>query len=91
MSSVLVMACYVSAIALSLYLLGHFGVRQWYWHALSIVAALGVGMAPLPQVFNRPEYTLLVGWVFTALFVWGVAAPVVAEIPHSHAIHPRHR
>ncbi len=91
MSPVLVTGCYVSAVVLSLYLLWHFGVQHWYWHALSILAAMGLGLAPLPEVFNRPEYTLLVGWLFTALFMWGVAAPVVSEIPHSHAIHPKHQ
>ena len=31
------------------------------------------------------------GWLFTALFLWGVAAPVVAAIHHSPDLHPKHR
>jgi hypothetical protein len=78
MSPILATVCYGSAIVVSIYLLWHFGVQQWYWHALSILAAFALGLAPLPAVFNRTEFTLVVGWAFTALFVWGVAAPVVS-------------
>lgn len=76
---------------LSLYLLWHFGVQHWYWHVLSIVAALALGLARLPDPFSQPAYSLVVGWFFTALFLWGVAAPVVAALRHSPEFHWKHR
>ncbi len=91
MSPVIVMGCYGSAALLSLYLLWHFGVQHWYWHTLSILAAFALGLARLPDPFTQPAYSLLIGWFFTALFLWGVAAPVVAAIHHSPDLHFKHR
>jgi uncharacterized membrane protein len=90
MSPFLVAACYGSAALLSLYLLWHFGVQHWYLHAISIMAAFALGLVRLPDPFNQPGFTLVIGWFFTALFVWGVAAPVVAVIHHSPDMHLKH-
>ena len=90
MSATLVAVCYGSAAILSLGFLWYFGVKHWYWHVFSLVAALALGLARLPDPFNQPTYTLGVGWVFTFLFLWGVAAPVVAALKHSPDIHLRH-
>ena len=77
MSPLLVASCYGSATLLSLYLLWHFGAKHWYWHALSIAAALAVGLTPMPDILSNPSLTLLVGWLFTVLFLWGAGAPVL--------------
>ena len=91
MSSILIFGCYGSAAAVSLFALWHFGVKHWYWHLLSITAALVMGLVPLPEPWTQPEYTLVVGWVFTALFLWGIAAPVVAVLHHAPDMHLKHR
>lgn len=91
MSPVLVTLCYGSATLLSLFLLWHFGVRHWYWHMLSVVASIALGLTPLPERLNTPQMTLVVGWVFLFLFFWGVAAPVFALVKHPPDLHFRHR
>jgi hypothetical protein len=90
MSPFLVALCYGSALALSLFLLQHFGVTHWYWHALSLAAALVLGLTPLPEALNTPQMTLVVGWVFTFFFVWGLAAPVFALLTHPPHIGGHH-
>ena len=78
MSLLLVASCYASATALSLYLLWHFGAKHWIWHALSAALAFTIGLVHLPAFFDTPEGTLMVGWVFVFLLIWGIAAPAVA-------------
>jgi hypothetical protein len=87
MSSLVVASCYGSAIAVSLALLWYFGARSWYWHLLSVCAALALGLTPLPPAWNAPQMTLAVGWVFLFLFVWGVVGPLFAFSHH----HPHFR
>jgi hypothetical protein len=82
MSPLLVASCYGAAIALSLYLIWHFGVQHWYWHLLAFALAVAIGVVPLPSQFNSPEMTVLVGFVFLFLFFWAVSAPIVALLRH---------
>jgi hypothetical protein len=72
---------YGFALLLSAALLYFFQVR-WYWHVLSLAAAIAVGLTPLPVEWNVPD--LLAGAVFLVLFVWGLG--VVPFGTH----HPRH-
>jgi hypothetical protein len=90
MSPLLVAACYGSAAVLSLFALWHFGVKKWYWHVLSLVIAFGIGLTRLPEPFNRPEWTLVVGWFFIFFFLWGFAAPLVSAVLHGPKFHIRH-
>ena len=78
MSPLLVALCYGSATLLSLYLLWHFGAQHWYWHVLSLIAALALGLTPMPSILSNQYLTLAVGWIFTLLFLWGVGAPFFA-------------
>jgi hypothetical protein len=79
MSPLLVALCYGSATLFSLALLWHFGAQRWYWHGLSLIAALALGLTPMPGILSDPNLTLVVGWLFTVLFLWGVAAPLFAH------------
>lgn len=91
MSPVLVVVCYGSAALIALLALWLFGVKHWWWHALSIVVAFAVGLARLPEPFNQPSWTLVIGWVFVFLFLWGAAAPVFAALRHQGtAFHAKH-
>jgi hypothetical protein len=90
MSPTLVTLCYGSALVLASLLLWHFGVRHWYWHVFSFGAAMALGLTPLPQVFNTPNMTLLVGWVFTFLFVWGIGGGIKVLIEHAPQAGHRH-
>lgn len=82
-SSYVVALCYGSALVIPLFLLWHFGVRHWLWHAASIVLALVIGLVPMPEALNGPWATLTVGWFFIGFFVWGAAAPLVWMLAHS--------
>ena len=89
MSPGLVAACYGSAVALALILLWHFGPQHWYWHVASLALALGIGFAPGNEFTNTTAMTLVIGWVFSFLFVWGAAAPFFAlGWSHRHRTHP---
>jgi hypothetical protein len=91
-SSTLVALCYGSALVVALALLWYFGVFHWYWHLVSFLAAFAIGLAPIPEALNTPVGTLGVGWVFTFLFIWGIAAPLFAlshQHPHLGHHHPR--
>ena len=91
MSPALVALCYGSAMALSLYLLWHYGAKPWYWHVLSVLLALSIGSLPMRGIWSEPGMTLLVGWVFVFLMVWGLAAAGFAVKPHLPTLRPRHR
>ena len=87
MSTFLVGLCYGSALVVALGLLWYFGPARWYWHLLSSLAALALGMYPMSGSWNTPAGTLAIGWVFIVLFVWAIAAPVFAlsdQHPHRH-------
>jgi hypothetical protein len=66
---------YGSSALLALLLLAIFRARRWYWHVLSVLAAFGIGLTPIPPRYNTNEVTLAIGFVFTFLFLWGAAAP----------------
>jgi hypothetical protein len=83
MSSILVALCYGSAMAASLYLLWHFGVKSLYWHLLVAALALGIGSIPLGEFWGRADMTLVVGWAFTFLFIWGLGGLIVNGLQHS--------
>ncbi|MBS1874890.1 MAG: hypothetical protein JSU00_16855 [Acidobacteria bacterium] len=91
MSALLVFTVYGTAALIALAALWRFGVQHWYWHTASVAAAFAIGLAPLPEPWNQPVYTLVVGWLFTALFLWGIGAPVVAALHHSPDMHLHHR
>ncbi len=73
----LVYGCAVLGAAALLY----FFHTAWYWHALSVGAALAIGFTPFPPEWGLPD--LAVGFVFVFLFVWGFAAPFF----HTHHYH----
>lgn len=53
---------------------------RWYWHALSVVAGLALGLTPFPDGFRPPD--LVTGFLFVFLTVWGLGEVFV---------HPYHR
>ena len=63
---------YLLAIGIPGYLLHQFHSRSWYWHVLSVAAAVGVGMIPIPQARQTAGWDLVFGFFCVALLVWGV-------------------
>jgi hypothetical protein len=86
MSSLLVLLVYVVALGLPLLALYLFGARAWYWHILSLAAALAVGLTPPPAGWEGPAFDLLCGGLFVALGLWGVGGLAI----HRRS-HPRHK
>ncbi len=55
----------------------------WYWHVLSVAAAVAIGLYRFPDAYRPPD--LLTGAVFIFLFVWGAGEIVM------HPFHLRAR
>jgi hypothetical protein len=87
MNSLVVVLVYGAAFAGALGLLYFFGHRKWYWHALSVAAALVAGLVPPPAGWQGAAYDLALGFVFVVLFVWGLGAPL---FDRPHPFHHRH-
>ncbi len=88
MFTMLAVLVYLLAIAVPLYLLYRLGSQAWYWHALSIAAALALGIVPTPPEWKSAGVDLLFGFALTFLLLWGVGGLVVFR-PHIHA-HEKH-
>ena len=68
---------YACAALLAVVLLRVRGPAAWYWHVLSLAAALAVGLTPIPPRWNTPQTGLVIGSLFVFLLFWAVAAPFV--------------
>lgn len=75
MSTTWVFLVYGGAFLLAIFLLFLARAMSWYWHVLSVLVALVIGLVPIPHQFSDPKSSLVIGFVFTFLFFWGVAAP----------------
>lgn len=73
--SIWALLCFGAAACVALLLLFVFRAKSWYWHILSVVLALVVGLIPIPARLNTKEGSMIIGSAFTFLLLWGVAAP----------------
>ncbi len=70
-------------------LLYFFHARTWYWHILSIGAALALGFAPPPpEALRGPVADALTGFVFLLLMVWGIGGMLTYRTHGTHK--PKH-
>jgi hypothetical protein len=70
---------YTVAAGLALILLYLSGAKAWYWHVLSAMVALGIGLTPIPARWNTPVTNVVVGFCFVFLMLWAVAAPFIGR------------
>ena len=84
-----VFAVYGSSLVLAVVLLYFFRMRHWYWHVLSILVAIVIGLIPTPGALQGSNGDLGVGGVVALLFLWGILAPLFPkrrdprhELPH---------
>ena len=75
MSPAWILLTYGGAALLAWLVLMFARARRWYWHASSVVLALAIGLVPLPAQLNTPQWSLIIGFAFLFLFLWGVGAP----------------
>jgi hypothetical protein len=61
---------YLAALAIPVFLIRHFGAAHWFWHLVSIGAALTLGLMPLP--IKGTGVDLAIGFVFIFLMTWGI-------------------
>jgi hypothetical protein len=88
MQTLVVTLVYGFSFVLAVALLYFFEAR-WFWHVLSLAAALAVGLAPLPPELHIPD--LAVGAVFLLLFVWGAGVVLLRTHSPRHRLHLAHR
>ena len=84
MFTMLAVVAYLAALAIALLLLKHFGSAHWFWHVLSILAALGLGLMPSPDAIAGPATDMAFGFVFIVLMAWGIGGLVVFRPHHRH-------
>ncbi len=75
MNPVLPMLVYGSALALAFLILFVFQARHWYWHVLSVLVAVCLGLVRFPENWHGPAFDLFIGFWFVFLLVWGIGAP----------------
>ena len=74
MSTFLVCVVYGFSAALALACVYLFHAR-WYWHVLSVLAALLVGFSPPISGWEGSSRDLIYGAVVLFLLIWGLAEP----------------
>ena len=85
MSTVEVCVVYGFSVVLALWCVYLFHAL-WYWHVLSVLAALAVGFSPPLPGWDGPSRDLVYGAVVLFLLTWGMAEPFI----HRHHHHWRH-
>ena len=87
MPNILAVLVYLLAMGLPVLLLHHFHAQHWFWHAIAVAAAIGLGFVPIPPDLQRPGFDLVFGFVFIALMVWGAGGLILY---HTHEHRERH-
>ena len=77
---------YLLAMAIPIGLLYRFHSQAWYWHTLSVLAAVALGFIPIPVTLQKPEFDMLFGFTFIMLMIWG-AGGLILYRPHHHTPH----
>jgi hypothetical protein len=80
MSPLAVIGLHVAALVLAYLGLVVLHEQPWYWHVLSIVAAVWVGVRQVQGRWSSPESSLSASLAFAFLLLWGFAGPVLGEI-----------
>jgi len=76
---VVVLYGFSAALALAFVYLFH---ARWYWHVLSVLAALAVGFSPPVPGWAGTSRDVIYGFVVLFLLVWGLAEPFLHRFHH---------
>jgi hypothetical protein len=74
---------YGAAFALGLAMTWWFRPVRWYWHLLSIAAAIGIGLMPPVDNLKGPLWDMTTGAMFVFLITWGVSE-LLLKVMHAH-------
>lgn len=88
MFSLLAVVVYLIGMGFPIYLLVHFHSQAWYWHALALIAALALGLVPMPAWLQSATYDLMFGFAFIVLMIWGAGGLILLRTHHTH--HEKH-
>ncbi len=66
---------YLMAAATAPLLLALYRARRWYWHTLSVLAGLAVGLTPPPSGSGGDLFYLVAGTACVFLVLWGLGGP----------------
>jgi hypothetical protein len=87
MSSVLVLAVYLAALAAPLLILYFHRSWTWYWHMMAVIAAFALGFVPTPAGWKTPALDVAFGFAFIFLMVWGIGGLLMFH--HPRGFHKR--
>ena len=90
MFGMLAVLVYLLAMGIPIYLLYRFQSQAWYWHTLSVLAAIGLGFLPIPFALQKPGFDLLFGFVFIVLMIWGAGGLILFRTHHHAHDHEKH-
>jgi hypothetical protein len=82
MFGMLAVLVYLLAMGVPIFLLYRFHSQAWYWHTLSVTAAVAMGFVPIPTAFQKPEFDLLFGFAFILLMIWGAGGLILFRTHH---------
>jgi hypothetical protein len=90
MFGMLAVLVYLLAMGIPIYLLYRLHSQAWYWHSLSVLAAISLGFLPIPTALQRPEFDLLFGFTFIVLMIWGAGGLILFRTHHDTRHHEKH-
>jgi hypothetical protein len=90
MFGMLAVLVYLLAMGIPIFLLYRFHSQTWYWHTLSVLAAIGLGFLPIPFTLQKPGFDLLFGFVFIVLMIWGAGGLILFRTHHHTPHHQKH-
>lgn len=82
MFGIFVVLVYLLAMGIPISLLYRFHSQAWYWHSLSVAAAIALGFLPIPFALQKPGFDLLFGFAFIGLTIWGAGGLLLFRIHH---------
>ena len=89
MFGILAVLVYLLAMGIPIFLLYRFHAQAWYWHTLSVLAAVIMGFVPMPLELQKPQFDLLFGFTFIVLMIWGAGGLILFRPHHPHH-HQKH-
>jgi thiol:disulfide interchange protein len=72
----------VVTLALPIFLLYRFRSQAWYWHVLAVIVALAIGLMPGTALLQTLGGSMLYGFVFVVLMLWGIGGLIPFERLH---------
>ena len=83
MFSLLAIVLDVFAVVIPIFLLYRFRSQTWYWHVLAVMVALVIGLMPGTALLQTEGGSLLYGFSFIILTVWGIGGLIPYRPRHA--------